>query len=513
MRKNEVRKEGHRLLIIFCLIFFITLLLQGSSFPFVGVNAWNFNTYSQIAKNYVMFGYIQTTFAPIVSVSQILPQEPAYYLHHPQLISIGQSLFFKVFSQSFFTARLPVIIASIISAILIYKIAYGFKGKSYATLCLIVAILIPGFSIFGRMIGQEALVLMFALSTSYFFIKYTQKKLLIFKIFAVLSVFLGTLSDWPFTYFVFFFAIFALRTKAARFYVVLFLISLLTALGFLFYVYILSSGFSDLYNAFLVRSPGEVTRLSNWYLNWFATIVLRLTIYLNPLVFAAGILGVGFILRSKKKTGQLFYFIFCLFLFGSFHILLYPEGSFGHAYWIYYLIPFFVFSAAYFVLGIVEQKKLILVAFLISLVYLLLVVNWKTGEARGNIFRYVLAKSISQYLEPYDTVRVNPQSAIDPDLLEYAFSLRTEKGNFSGGKKAIYTCSTNCEALGKIDSSIAKQSIRLDSPDAKGFVYFPNDDQENPNKIIILYKEQDNNRSFASRIYATLMDALRFPQL
>lgn len=511
--KSKMADTTNRILFFFCLIFFISLLLQGSTLPFVGINSWNFNTYSQIAKNYNTFGYLDTYLAPIVSVSVAVPMQPEYYLHHPQLLSLIQAVFFRFLSESFFVARLPVIVASIISLILIYKIANELKGKKFALFCFVVGSLIPGFSIFGRMVGQESLVMMFVLLTIYSYIKYSKKGSKIWSLAAVTSVILGTLSDWPMVYFVVFFSIFAFKAKTRYLYFQLLFTAVLTTLGFLAYIYVVNSGFRDLVNAFLVRSPGEVLLRSGWYISWLGTIFLRFLIYIGPVILILSILGFLRSYYTRTEKNYSFYLFISLLFFGIFHILLYPEGSFGHAYWIYYTLPFFVFTAGIFLSTFSKNKFILLSIFFLSFVYLLGVVHWKTGENRGNVFRYVLAKVISEYTTEYEKIDVNSESAVDPDLYEYAFNLDASKVKALNHKSiSIFTCTNDCSGVEKINMSMSKNVVHLYSADFKGFISRP-EGLKNKENVIIHYSQNNKKESIARRTYSFLMNNLEFPQL
>lgn len=512
----EERKNRQKIFVLFCLIFFATLLFRGSTFPFVGVNSWNFNTYTLIAHNYNKFGFTDTYFAPVVSVAQKLPENPDYYLHHPQLLSVAQALFFKIFGESFFTARLPVIFACIISLFLIYKIAVSIKGEKYGLLCLALGTVLPGFVVFGKMIGQEALVLMFVLSITYFTLLFKNTSRMMYFYLALLSAVLGSLSDWPVAYFILFFGLYAYNGSTKKLYGYLFVTTVTTFLVFLTYVAFFSRGFGDLSTAFLVRGPGEVLLNPFWYGLWPLTILLRILVYTGPFVLLAGCIGIVFAFKERfYDINRFLRFIIVFLLFGMMHILLYPEGSFGHAYWIFYTVPFFIFSAGFFLLKLQKKHFVILAFFLAAGVYSLLVIHWKTSEARGNIFRYNFAQVVSGYFPKYSAVGLNPGSAIDPDLLGYAFSLnayRLNTGNL--GKSMLYTCSNSCTAedLKIVELLRRGQVTTVESAEIKGFIT-SGKASGFPEHIDIEYDKQPGRESIFKKFYVFAMDRLKFPQL
>lgn len=182
---------------IICIYFFFS----GINLPYVGPNAANFNDYSLIAKNYNIFGFLNTKLAGIVSVTKNLPSDPEYYLHHPPLLSIVGAFFFKMFGYDFWVGRLVVILFSLGSLPLIFAIGKNVLNKTYAWICVFTYVFVPGSVVFGRMIGQEPLVFFFSLATLLLIIKYLKNKSNFYIILIILSVILGTLSDWPMTYF------------------------------------------------------------------------------------------------------------------------------------------------------------------------------------------------------------------------------------------------------------------------------------------------------------------------
>lgn len=512
----EEKINRQKILVLFCLIFFATLLFRGSSFPFVGINSWNFNTYSLVAHNYNKFGFLNTYFAPVVSVAEKLPENPVYYLHHPQLLSVIQALFFKILGENFLVARLPVILASIASLFLIYKIATVLKGEKYGLLCLSLGTVLPGFVVFGKMIGQEALVLMFVLSITYFTLLYKKTSRIRYFYLALLSAVLGSLSDWPVAYFILFFGLYAYSGPTKNFYRYLFLTSFLTYLVFLGYVAFFSQGFTDLSTAFLVRGPGEVLSNPVWYGLWPMTIGLRLFIYTGPFVLLAGCLGMVFAFKERLyDKSKFFIFLSTFLLFGMMHILLYPEGSFGHAYWIFYTIPFFIFSAGFFLLKLQKKHFWLLMFFVVAGTYSLLVIHWKTAEARGNIFRYNFAQIVSEHFPKYSSVGLNPGSAIDPDLLGYVFSLNSYRvSKETLGKNMLYTCSNSCgaEDLQIIDHLKDRRMTIVESPEMEGFIV-SGKDSGFPERIYIMYDKQPGRESFFRKFYVFAMERLKFPQL
>jgi hypothetical protein len=434
MKQNNsrTRKNNHLLLSLLLafgfLLFFIT---RGINLPFVGYNAWNFNTYSLIAHNYNVFGYIETKLAPITNVSETLPDNPTYYLHHPPLISIILSIFFRLLGETFWVGRLVVILFSLGSVLLLYLLAKNLKNSKYALFVVAVAVLLPATSVFGRMIGQEPLVLFFCLGALYFLLRYFSTRNTRFAAMSVLFIIFGTLSDWQTTYFSVLLFLLAMVKKEWKIGLLLIVTAAVTETVFLTYVYLLMGGFSDLLTAISNRSLGELLSMPFWPLRWLVLITLRLILYFNPIfvVISFSVLFFTSRLLLQRKITLERVLIIVLFLFGMLNVLLYPEGSFGHAYWIYYFIPFIAFATADVLYTLFKKKKyyLLVLIGLFSIFFLYRIEHWKRKEVEANVWRYELFRRVNEHLHPYEKVLVNKDSVIDEDLIGYVFKHEVEK--------------------------------------------------------------------------------------
>lgn len=506
-------------LLFFLLILLAVFLLSGITLPFVGLNAWNFNTYSLIAYNYTVFGYTETFFAPIVSVSQNLPSDPEYYLHHPQLLSLLQSIGIALFGNSVFVAKLPVILVSFLSGVLFFQIGKMLNGKNYGLSALMMALFVPGFYVFGRMIGQEALVLFFVLLTTYFLLIYiqTQNKYVLPLI--ILSIILGVFSDWPMIYFIVCLFPFMYVTKQVKVYLSMFIVAVLSVFLFLGYIYMVLGGFSDLIQAFLNRSPGELLERSHWVIVWFTTILFRIGLYINPLIVILAGVGLYKLYSEYKRTKNKQFFLFLGFLlFGLIHILLYPEGSFGHAYWIFYVIPFFVFSSAVvFERTVFKQRVLVLLLTVFFLSYAVFINEWKINETKANLFRYYHALAASLYTPPYSDVAINTDSIIDSDLLAYQF-LYNVSGKTTNQKDAtkevIYSCRGVClETLLEEQRGVfGKEDYKIVSGDGEVYIFSSQKGTDRVQTVHLLYEVQ-KSQSIFGEIYAMIKLYLSLPQI
>ncbi len=517
-----------------CLALFLFVITHGINLPFVGPYAFNYNIYSLIAHNYNKFGMLSVNFAPIISISEYIPENPNLYLHHPPLLPIIESFFFRVIGESFWAGRLTVIFFAFGSGVLLYVISSLIKNKKFALIVSAIYFVIPASSIFGKMIGQEQLVLFFALFTLLFILVYIRSNKLFYIPIILIGVVLGVLSDWPMVYFILSLSPFLIYKKKVHLLIIILMVAFITALGFFAYISILQSGLHELFGAFINRShTWEVTPYYLWPFLWAATIFVRFFIYFNPIL---SILSLFFLLTSLIKlykhqisSDLLLYFGF--FMFGAIHILLYPSGSFGHIYWIYYFIPFICFAVASVLISLEKRKLLLSGIFIFSGIFLLGVDKWKTGEIRGNLWRYDLAQQANKYLSPYEPLLINKDSSLDWDVLKYKFQHEIIFGSpdrtshLGQYKHYIYSCNTVCNLNEKELSFLLQEYAyrKIQSKQGEGYVFFLDKPAKNfkpqslynETKDLVVEKHETTspqNISF-QQVYGMLVKMLQVPFL
>lgn len=507
-------------LFIISATFLLALLFYGSFLPFVGYNSWNFNIYSLIAHNYNLFGVLDTHFAPIISVAEKLPDDPIYYFNHPPLLSLAISGVFRLFGESFFTARFVNIFSAFFSGILLYLIGYELKGKRFAVVVFLVYSLIPASVVFGRMIGQESVVLLFALVTFLAAFRYMGTKSRIWILLGCTTIVLGTLSDWATVYFSICIGLYLILNRNKSVGVLFCAISVVTAICYIAYVFNITNSVSVLTGGFLNRSAGGVTNMPFWIITWFSTLLLRVFLYFNPLFV---MFSFFFLFRFKKLSEKkVYHATFSFFLFGVTHIVLYPEGSFGHPYWLYYLLPFITLSTAIVICSFNNRlRTLVLAIFLLSIVYIVGIVHWKTKEVEGNVFRYQLASIASSYFRPYQQIGVSRQGLIDPDIFQYSFMHPTQDfvSRYDPVMKDldgfVFSCLSSCG----VNNLQIKQMQELYAAeqvignDVEMWIFINDSKKSGVTKKKIALTVSKKSNSFFSKMYREVMTSLRLPQL
>lgn len=508
-------------------VLFLYFIFLGIQLPFVGPNAGNFSAYSLMAHNFNQFGYLQTKFAPIISVAQTLPEKPEYFFHHPTLLSFIESLLFRAFGEHFWAGRLTVILFSIGSFILLNRIAKLLGDKKYVLTTLGVSALIPAFTIWGKMIGQEPLVLCFGLLAVYAALQYLSSDKKIFIILCCLAIIFGILSDWPMAFFIFCFLPIFIKQRKIKTGIFLTIFSVGVTGALLLYVYVMRSGFWDLNNALAMRSVTGLFEIQNWLIKWIGSTFLRLMTYFNPIFFLfsfAGLFGIYTRYREKKLSDRDLV-IAGFFFFAMIHLGIYAQGVFTHPYLLYYWVPFVTLASSVILVALLK-KKMYLFGFILlfSFSYLLLIQKFKHEQIMANVWRYDLIYAISQYTSPYEEVLLDNGLIINTDILWFPFSLnwRIDSGKDSWkliekSQHYVYSCEKICTAQHPRLKEFKQRYnyVHITHPETEAYVFFLKQKKEPkpiPEVKLPVRYTQDKKTTYLLKIYRDLRDKLSLYQ-
>lgn len=316
-------------------------------------NGWGGAFYSNIARNYVRYGYLETRFAPVISTGNVPPEERRYYLTHPPFIGLAVSVAFHLFGEHEWSARLVPLLFGLGSIVLVFRI--GRIGSKVASpeMGLVAAALFslaPLETLYGAHVDPQgppvtffALVLLLA---------YEEGRPLV----GAGALVLGAGFDWPIHYLSGLLAFHALffRPERRRWAVGLLAGSLLLVTTFLLYArfvaphprqqYLQSTTFDALLFWSGVRVPPD--RIPGRPIKtpapapWLVRMASHLdSLYTLPLLALAAF---GAVIASRRPSSALL----ILLVFGLAHIVLFPLGAFVHDYWSMYLAPGLALAAA-----------------------------------------------------------------------------------------------------------------------------------------------------------------------
>jgi 4-amino-4-deoxy-L-arabinose transferase-like glycosyltransferase len=517
------------LFLILPIIIFLYFIFLGIQLPFVGPNAGNFSAYSLMAHNFNQFGYLETKFAPIISVAPTLPEKPEYFFHHPTLLSFVESLLFRIFGEEFWVGRLSVILFAIGSFVLIYFIAKILVNKKYALMSLWVSALIPVFTIWGKMVGQEPLVLFFGLLAVFAALKYFTSEKRIFIWLCSIAIILGIWSDWPMAFFILCFFPFFVKYKKIKIGILLIALSVVVTGCLLIYVYFMQSGFWDLKNALAMRSVTGLLEIPYWPIKWIISTFSRLAIYFNPILFVLSLVSLFGIYKKfrQKKFSNIDLVILGFFLFAFIHIVIYAQGVFTHPYLLYYWVPFVVFGSSVILIKLLRKRSyFVILIILFSFVYLLTLQKFKHEQIMANIWKYDLIHAISVYTVPYEEVLLDNGFIINTDILWFPFSLnwRIDPRNDSWtwefiekNQHYVYSCERKCTAehVRLKDFKQRYNFVHIVHPEAEAYVFFIKQKKEQKAvqevKLPVKYTRSETTK-YLLQIYRNMRDKLSLYQ-
>lgn len=407
----KIQISKHQIPFTFLIIIIILLAFKLLSIdinkPFWGHHDWNSVVYSNIARNYLRFGYIGTKFGQVTTVDFQKPQNSSYITHYPPLLPIFLSFTFKIFGISETSARLTIVAFSLFMVYFIYQIGREIHSKLMGIFAATSAIFLPIFLYFGKLPVHDTIVPPISTFGFWAYIKFIKERRNNYYYLLIGSLVIGGLINWSAFYITVALILHQFiykNTKEIKFKIYALLpISITLFLIHLAHIKLLGVKSSSVFSNFLVRvNPYLTANEYGFTLIKYVIQELRFVkIYYTLPVFLGAIFFIfSFIYYFKKNRLDLVKsFIIVLFLYGLIQILFFQQLSFIHDYMIYYLLPFMVLSFAYSVFFIFNELKQKLV-FPLILVLLLAFILFSQ-------FKYVktlLATSVNK--RGYDVAKV-----------------------------------------------------------------------------------------------------------
>ncbi len=387
-------------LIVLLFVIGITLWFWGVNYAHVGIYNANNNYLSLAAKNYLRFGFGTLKFVPTYFAGEILPSPAPYYLHHPILIFPLSTIPFMMFGFHNWVVHVTNFLFLVGVIFLLYEIGALVWNKKVGLWAAGLAMVFPMTSFFWKYIFFEQGSLFFNLLVFYFFIRYIQVQKTIFLAYIFLFTFLSGLIDWGVLYlflpFLVFF--FSKYRKHVLLVILVYLAAAIISLSFFVGgVYFLRHGFADIVHAVQIRAVAdELFSLSVWPVRLFVISVIRVGLYFTPFAVVAA----WFAYKNIKLT--LLFFL----IFGLLNVFVLPTATWGHSYFLFYLIPFFAFSGALWIVGH-EKKHGLILGWIVIIILSSIVVNYyKIQQVQKQLWQYDAALKINEHLVPYERIGV-----------------------------------------------------------------------------------------------------------
>ena len=320
------------------LILLALILTDHLAKPFIGHHDWNGVFYSQIARNYLRFGLLETKLGQLTGPN-------SFYTHYPPLFPLTLAAAFKVFGISDLVSRLVPVGLTIAGLLVLYRISSSWV--------VIAVALTPMLRYFGQMPSQEPLIIFLTLLSFYFFRKKNRAGF-------YLTVILNGLSGWAgyFFYPLLFFLNRRWAIKACLLLVMTFFLHLL-------HVYILTGSFSGggIFDALLLRLGffpmlGKTEPELAGQFTWLAYLIKEarmLTVYYTFTLLSLAALG---LLLCRDKITLIF------LAWGLSYPLIFSNVVFVHEYFNVFFWPFLALSLVNLINRIRLKPILVLIIFL-----------------------------------------------------------------------------------------------------------------------------------------------------
>jgi len=320
------------------LILLALILTDHLAKPFIGHHDWNGVFYSQIARNYLRFGLLETKLGQLTGPN-------SFYTHYPPLFPLTLAAAFKVFGISDLVSRLVPVGLTIAGLLVLYRISSSWV--------VIAVALTPMLRYFGQMPSQEPLIIFLTLLSFYFFRKKNRAGF-------YLTVILNGLSGWAgyFFYPLLFFLNRRWALKACLLLVMTFSLHLL-------HVYILTGSFSGggIFDALLLRLGffpmlGKTEPELAGQFTWLAYLIKEarmLTVYYTFTLLSLAALGLLF---CRNRITLIF------LAWGLSYPLIFFNVVFVHEYFNVFFWPFLALSLVNLINRIKLKPALILIIFL-----------------------------------------------------------------------------------------------------------------------------------------------------
>ena len=320
------------------LILLALILTDHLAKPFIGHHDWNGVFYSQIARNYLRFGLLETKLGQLTGPN-------SFYTHYPPLFPLTLAAAFKVFGISDLVSRLVPVGLTIAGLLVLYRISSSWV--------VIAVALTPMLRYFGQMPSQEPLIIFLTLVSFYFFRKKNRAGF-------YLTVILNGLSGWAgyFFYPLLFFLNRRWALKACLLLVMTFSLHLL-------HVYILTGSFSGggIFDALLLRLGffpmlGKTEPELAGQFTWLAYLIKEarmLTVYYTFTLLSLAALGLLF---CRNRITLIF------LAWGLSYPLIFSNVVFVHEYFNVFFWPFLALSLVNLINRIRLKPILVLIIFL-----------------------------------------------------------------------------------------------------------------------------------------------------
>lgn len=404
----------------------LVVWLWGINVPHVGLYNANNNYLSIASENFLRFGYRTLHYLPTYVVGETLPAPVPYYLHHPVLFFLIASVPFALFGSGNWVAHVMTFMYAVSAMIVLYAVIREVSGDRIARWSLFFAVLFPMSSFFWKYMFFEQISLYFTLTSLYFVVRYGKTEHPAYLWGLGISTAMGGASDWYAAYLLVALCVLWLFRRDVR--LSRSILVMIAGLSFGFGTYVIAlvgtGNIGMMYDGFRARGlTNELTGLTWWPVRLLMVTVIRLIVYFSPV--AMMVIWEGMRGKAARISGTIgareLYFIFLLI--GIINIVVLPTATWGHSYFLYYLIPFVAYGMGIWMARVSRKSAIV------ACCVILLHVGWSVGvnalklqQVTKQSWKYAFGRVISNLIPRYAKVGVLEYPG---DVLERYFSIAT----------------------------------------------------------------------------------------
>ncbi len=350
--------------------------------PFWGHHDWNSVVYSNIARNYIRYGYLATKFGQVMNVDVASPGSFTFITHYPPLLPILISISFRIFGQTEAAARATIVFFSLILVYFIYQLGKEIHSTLLGIFSTLLTILTPIFLYFGKLPVHDTVVPAVSIFGFWAYVKFVKEKKSTYYICLVVSLIIGGLINWSAFYLAVALSYHQLlinkNLRDKKIFALIPLCVIIFSIN-LIHIHLLGVKSGNAFSNLAVRIDPYLTAdlYGFTFLKYIKQELLLIRVYYTLPIFLGSFFFFLWFIYSFMKKNLTFAqtLLSALFVYGIIQIAVFEQLSFIHDYMIYYLLPYLILSfslVTFKILGKLKTKVIypVILFALISFIFL-----------------------------------------------------------------------------------------------------------------------------------------------
>jgi hypothetical protein len=194
--ENRLLRHG----IILIVVLHLALVSIHIRQPWVGADAFNGAFWSNVAHNYVKYGFLKTKFGQVTNYEYEVVKDSSgfrYYQNHPPLWPWILGVAFKVLGEGELQARLVSILFSAAGVFLLYKLLDGLYGRAAALIAAFLYATLPVTAFYGHHPNHEPLTVAFVLAVVLLYERWVRRGTTANFVLLIVVYLTAMITDWP----------------------------------------------------------------------------------------------------------------------------------------------------------------------------------------------------------------------------------------------------------------------------------------------------------------------------